>query len=86
MPRPARRHANLRKQSTSTLFVDIGTESRVTTYLLAELAEHYGLDLNSGQYLQAIQIDAQRDAAAAQSPWIDDEDPTRAPWIRSDLW
>jgi len=82
MPRPARRHANLRKQSTSTLLVDIGTASRVTTYLLTQLAEHYGLDLNSGRYLQAIQIDAQRDAAAAQSPWIDDEDPTRAPWIR----
>ncbi|MFW6107876.1 MAG: hypothetical protein ACOC70_01625 [bacterium] len=81
MPRPRKRGARLRKQSTSTLLVDIGTESRVTTYRLAELADHYGLDLGSGQYLQAIQVDAQRDAAAAQSPWIDEEDPTRAPWI-----
>ncbi len=81
MPRPRKRGARLRKQSTSTLLVDIGTESRVTTYRLAELTDHYGLDLGSGQYLQAIQVDAQRDAAAAQSPWIDEEDPTRAPWI-----
>jgi len=64
------RLSQIREQSAFVVFLDIGTTPRPTTTWAAALARHYGLEVDAGRHLMAVQFDAQRDASASQVPLL----------------
>jgi hypothetical protein len=58
----------LHERSAFTVVITVGTTSRATTEWLAAACHRHGINLANGRCVRIIQIDAQRDAAAAATP------------------
>ena len=63
--------AKLRERSAFTAIFMVGTTARGTTDYFAAECQRYGIDPADGRCVRVIQIDAQRDAAAASTPAAD---------------
>ncbi|MCX5677356.1 MAG: hypothetical protein NTX87_20420 [Planctomycetota bacterium] len=63
--------AKLRERSAFTAIFMVGTTARGTADYLAAECQRYGIDPTDGRCVRVIQIDAQRNAAAASTPAAD---------------